>query len=464
MAILNKAAGSAPQPARGRLKLALFAAGVAAFFTIMFPRSMASLPAFLFLFIENRLAVMPFSPVVSWTLFGFFAGMSVYLLVGYAGDAFRRSEALIAYLFLAACDVAVFTMLPNPSALTAGLLMLLLLIVSVLAAWSLDRSRHVKPGPVRFGGLAPSLVFVGFLTLAGALAAAHYATGSTARVIPSPDEEPGPAADILGERFTNSVGMDFVRVPAGGFEMGSPPDEPGRDRDETRRRVRISSAFYIGRTEVTQAQWQKVMGSAPSFFVHCGPDCPVESVSWNMAVEFVQRLNEREHTNLYRLPTEAEWEYAARAGSGSAIYTGPMSIAGKCSSPELSPIAWFCGNSCAEYQGAKPCAKWSKRRDACRRCGPQPVSGREPNAWGLYDMLGNVWEWCADVYAPYPDGPAVDPVNLTGGVNRVLRGGAWDGQARHCRTADRDQEPPGSFKNSTGFRVARSAPRETPGE
>ena len=162
---------------------------------------------------------------------------------------------------------------------------------------------------------------------------------------------------------------------------GSPENEPDRSRNETQYKIKISKPFYMQTTEVTQGQWKKVMGNNPSGFKDCGDDCPVEQVSWNDAQEFIKKLNQMEGTNKYRLPTEAEWEYAARAGTTTPFYTG------NCLSTDQ-----------ANYNGNYPltgCPKGQFREKTMR------VGSFEPNAWGLYDMYGNVWEWCQDWFDDY---------------------------------------------------------------
>jgi len=185
------------------------------------------------------------------------------------------------------------------------------------------------------------------------------------------------------------VDIEFVRIPPGAFDMGS---EHGDSDERPVHRVRISKAFELGKYPVTQEQWEAVMGSNASYFK--GPDRPVETVSWNDAQEFLKNLNARGDRRLYRLPTEAEWEYAARAGTTSDSLEG------------LDAVAWYRGNSGGQTH---------------------PVGQKQPNAWGLYDMLGNVWEWCQDWYAPdyYKNSPQVDPPGPPSGSQRVLRGGSW---------------------------------------
>jgi formylglycine-generating enzyme required for sulfatase activity len=241
----------------------------------------------------------------------------------------------------------------------------------------------------------------------------------------------------------NNVGMAFVLLPAGSVVMGSPADEPGRNTDEMQERVTISRAFYLQTTEVTQGQWKRVMGTNPSHFSACGEDCPVEQVSWYDAQAFIRKLNALEGTNSYRLPTEGEWEYAARAGTVTAYYWG--------NGPDCSRANY--GNSLwgSECKGANP-GKTLK------------VGSFRPNAWGLYDMTGNVWEWVDNWYGPYNSSQIVNPAGSRSGVFRVQRGGAWDSDAAACRTALRVKALPdvklGHLKlnaGNLGFRVARTA-------
>ena len=234
--------------------------------------------------------------------------------------------------------------------------------------------------------------------------------------------------------FGNSIGMSFVLILPGTFMMGSPPDEPGRGEDETQHTVTISKPFYLQTTEVTQGQWKKVMEKNPSGFK--GNDRPVEQVSWNDAQEFIRRLNQKQKTNGYRLPTEAEWEYACRARTKTLFYTG------NCISTDQ-----------ANYNGKYPmpgCAKGENRSTVIS------VGSFPPNAWGLYDVHGNVWEWCQGWYGNYPTGHVTDPKGPSSGKYRVLRGGGWSSLAGYCRSAFRYRFNPG-FRDryGRGFRVAR---------
>jgi formylglycine-generating enzyme required for sulfatase activity len=227
--------------------------------------------------------------------------------------------------------------------------------------------------------------------------------------------------------FTNNIGMKFVLIPAGKFTMGSPPDEQDRFENEKQHEVRISKPFYLQNTEVSQGQWKKVMGDNPSHFEDCGDDCPVEKVSWLNAQEFINKLNHIEGSNKYRLPTEAEWEYACRANTKTAYSFGDEV-------DKLDQYAWYSANS--EHQ-------------------TQPVGKKKPNDWGLYDMHGNVWEWVEDWYGDYPSNSVIDPKGPDRGKRRVLRGGSWYLNAWNLRSAYRSWYNPELRRYLIGFRVAR---------
>jgi formylglycine-generating enzyme required for sulfatase activity len=229
-------------------------------------------------------------------------------------------------------------------------------------------------------------------------------------------------------------GMTFVKIPPGTFMMGSPSNEPGRDGDERHHRVTLTKGFYLGTTEVTQGQWIRIMGYNPSHFKNCGDDCPVEQVSWNDAQAFIRKLNQKEGTGKYRLPTEAEWEYACRAGSTTAFANGGITETECGHDPNLSRMGWYCGNS-----GKKT----------------HSVAQKEPNAWGLDDMHGNVWEWCQDRYGDYPTGHVTDPTGPRTGKYYVVRGGSWRYFARFVRSASRYWHGAGKDYYHVGFRVAR---------
>jgi len=238
------------------------------------------------------------------------------------------------------------------------------------------------------------------------------------------------------KKITNSLGMEFVYIAPGTFMMGSPSNESGRENDERQHQVTLTKGFYMQTTEVTQGQWKALMGHYPFYFEDCGDDCPVENVSWNDVQEFIRKLNQREGGNKYRLPAEAEWEYAARAGTDT-----PFAF-GRCLSTDQ-----------ANYKGNYPlpgCSEGENRQRTIR------VASLKPNTWGLYDMHGNVWEWCQDWFGDYPSSAVTDPTGPSGGSRRVLRGGSWDSVARLCRSAFRIGVKPGSRLIFVGFRLLRT--------
>ncbi|MGE0086833.1 MAG: formylglycine-generating enzyme family protein [Desulfococcaceae bacterium] len=229
------------------------------------------------------------------------------------------------------------------------------------------------------------------------------------------------------KEFTNSLGMKFVYIPPGTFMMGSPEDEPERSENEILHKVTLTKGFYMQITQVTQKQWKAVMGNNPSYFKNCD-DCPVEQVSWDDVQEFMKKLNGIEKKELYHLPTEAQWEYACRAGSDKPYCFGD-------SVEKLKKYAWHSENS-----GRKT----------------HSVAQLASNAWGLYDMHGNVWEWCQDWYGPYSSAAATDPVGAASGPLRVYRGGRWGFPALCCRSAYRSGGHPAYRSDGLGFRVQRS--------
>jgi len=252
--------------------------------------------------------------------------------------------------------------------------------------------------------------------------------------------------------YENSIGMKFVLIFPDSFDMGSPEDEKGRDKDEFLHEVTLNKQFYMGLTEVTQGQWKRVMGINPSFFWNCGSDCPVENVSFEDCQKFIKELNRMEKTNRYRLPTEAEWEFAARAGSQNALNTGPMTIAGWNKSPELDEVGWYIGNNCIEFA-----TRWPANESECIQSGTHPVALKKPNIWGLYDMHGNVYEWCFDIYHKdaYKAVPLINPIYLEQGEGRVVRGGSWTHYPWLCRSANRDYFLEANGSNYIGLRLVR---------
>ena len=238
--------------------------------------------------------------------------------------------------------------------------------------------------------------------------------------------------------YRNSLGMEFVLIPAGAFNMGSPLNEPYRKKDEVQHKVTINEPFYIQATEVTLDQWRALMGK--KFFGRRKGtgNTPVVKVSWRDCMDFIRKLNALSEWS-YRLPTEAEWEYACRAGSSTAYSWGSIIDCGK---------AMYSNNSlksteCLDYVKSKGLPVDQ----------PAPVKSYTPNSWGLYDMHGNVWEWCQDWYGEYIIGAKIDPLGAGSGSERVRRGGSWFKYGYSCRSANRNYGHPGSRYKTTGFRL-----------
>jgi formylglycine-generating enzyme required for sulfatase activity len=228
--------------------------------------------------------------------------------------------------------------------------------------------------------------------------------------------------------------MKLVVIPGGEFLMGSPDsDKNARSDEKPHHSVRITKSFYLGMHEVTQAQYTGIMGQNPSRNKSL-QDWPVDNVAWNDAVEFCRRLSGKEGVT-YRLPTEAEWEYACRAGSTTA---------------------WSCGDSESPL-GDYACYAANSSQTT------HPIGKRKPNAWGLYDMHGNVWEWCQDwydgsYYGQFQAGVAVDPQGPPTAAYRVLRGGGWNSNGLSCRSANRYGNAPAFRDQDDGFRVVLVRP------
>jgi len=227
----------------------------------------------------------------------------------------------------------------------------------------------------------------------------------------------------LDERAT----LTLRYVPPGSFQMGSRTDEVDRFPDETPHPVTVSRGFYLAETEVTQAQWYAVMGNEPSFLA--GSNRPVEHISYEESTAFCRKLSQATGRT-FRLPTEAEWEYACRAGSTTAFSFGDDAAA-------LDDHAWYQDNSLP-----------TKTHE---------VRLKQPNAWGFYDMHGNVREWCSDVYAPYPDGPVKDPAGPGGQGDRVIRGGSWGYLPGLCRSAQRQSGQEDMSDEYVGVRIVMEA-------
>jgi len=240
-----------------------------------------------------------------------------------------------------------------------------------------------------------------------------------------------PVATFVSE-FATATSIKLVQIHAGAFTMGSAEGEANRGADEgPATRVTLTQDFYLGATDVTQGQYESVTGTNPSDFKNAGKNAPVEQVTFAEATAFCQKLTERESAAgrlpegyAFSLPTEAQWEYACRAGT-----TGPYA-------GDIPAMSWYDANSGGTTH---------------------PVAAKKPNAWGLYDMTGNVYQWCSDWYAKrYPGGSVTDPTGPATGIVHVLRGGGWYYDRTYCRSAYRDFDP-GFRANFIGFRLALSA-------
>jgi formylglycine-generating enzyme required for sulfatase activity len=257
-----------------------------------------------------------------------------------------------------------------------------------------------------------------------------------------PEAGPAAPAPLVTNKLTNSIGMKMVRIPAGTFTMGSPLSEAGRDNSEAQHEVEITRSFFLGIYHVTQGEYEKVVGRNPSHFCPTGGGAavlkgldwrtlPVEHVSWDDAVAFCKKLSampgERAARRVYRLPTEAEWEYACRGGA-------------------KAPLAYHYGDKLAMNQANVSGAGVNRT---------SKVGSYKPNAWGLYDMHGNVWQMCHDYYDAnyYRVSPKKDPTGPKAGTNWVARGGSWLNGPSQCRTAFRAWVSPNQRNNIVGFRV-----------
>ena len=257
------------------------------------------------------------------------------------------------------------------------------------------------------------------------------------------------AQGVKLKSVTNSIGMELIEIPAGKFTMGSPEDEEDHQGEEAQVSVTLTKPFGLGKTEVTQGQWKSVMASEPwdeEKNVKADKDCPATYVSWDDATEFCKKLTDLERKSgklkadeEYRLPTEAEWEYACRAGTTTAFSFGD-------DEKQLGEYAWFDGNAfkVGEKYAHNVGEKYAHK-----------VGEKKPNPWGLYDMHGNVFEWCSDWYGDELSG-GTDPAGPNGGSSRVDRGGCWRYYPGFCRSAIRFFLEPSYRDFFLGFRVARS--------
>ncbi len=311
-----------------------------------------------------------------------------------------------------------------------------------------------------------------------------------------------PFAEALGlEADQTDVACEFVLVPGGRFTMGSTPEVleamvaarsvRSRLQDELPPHDVDVPSFLMARTEVTKDLWRRLAGLAdlpndPSFFANADGRAPVEMVSWNQTRRWLEAINEAHGLSL-RLPTEAEWEYACRAGTETPIYNGPMTILGRCNCPELGEIAWYMGNCGVDYAGAVNSTRWPQKQEDHRRAGVLPIAQKQANAFGLYDMLGNVMEWCQDhAHASYegaptngsawlggdwiPGSPTNGPLSRDQSFvttrdgpdvpGRIRRGGSWRNFAYNTRSAMRSTRGPNFTDSNQGFRVAAPIPTD----
>ncbi len=249
-----------------------------------------------------------------------------------------------------------------------------------------------------------------------------------------------PTAAALVTVAERKTGMMLVEIPSGRFTMGSPASEAGRRDNETGHDVTIDRPFLLGRTEVTQQEWRAVMGSNPSRFADCGPRCPVENVSFDEVGQFLAALGAQSDGTLsFRLPTEAEWEYACRAGAIAPFATGDTLTTAQ-----------------ANYDGRTP---YGKTPAGMFRARPTRAGGFAANGWGLADMHGNVAEWVADWDGPYPTEDVVDPTGPPAGDRRLVRGGSWQSEGAALRCAARAEVAPEARDAGVGFRVAADRAR-----
>ncbi len=308
-----------------------------------------------------------------------------------------------------------------------------------------------------------------------------------------------PPAETLPRRPVGPA--DAIRLEPARYTRGSPLREPGRFRNERRQPVELTRAVLVKKTETTRREWRMYVPHDPARFDGCGLDCPVERVSWYEALTWLNRLSIAEGLPAcytltdcrgdlgggcpddamrcpgtytcaavsfsgldcpgYRLPTEAEWEYAARAGADDATPAGPLVIAAANHAPVLDPIAWYAGNSGVDYPGGADCAGWPGRAQYAATCGPHPVATRAADARGAHDLIGNVSEWVWDAFGPYGRRAAADPIRHVG-VERVVRGGSFADPPPMLRVALRARAHPAARSATVGFRWARTLRPDVP--
>ena len=364
---------------------------------------------------------------------------------------------------------------------------------------------HPRKKPSAAGNLRPlsCLMAAGLALIFLSPRARSAELGETAKLI---------RAEVAAHQPYNipPIGLEMRPIPAGSFVMGSPSDEPGRDTEgqveEPLTHVTISKPFWLGRTVVTVGQWRKLMGTTlpdqvrkaladdtvynfggnvenfkpaqlgtirqklhatrdtdpNKFLLNTDDNLPMVFTNWFDAMDFCRKLNEQGRRNgtlpsgyQYTLPTEAQWEYACRAGTATATYNGPLEVLGLYNAPVLDPIGWYGGNSNDGYQGkGADASKRAEKQYPGDKAGPRDVALKQPNAWGLYDMLGNVWQICRDSYTIPPGGSVTDPVGKDSGCGVVGRGGSWTCQPMCLRSARRDGDLPGYRGINRSFRIA----------
>jgi formylglycine-generating enzyme required for sulfatase activity len=283
----------------------------------------------------------------------------------------------------------------------------------------------VRAGECRMPAGIPFVILLGMIiTCAAARPASAYPLWDGKESQTAYARRAGIAQDEIALDLGGGVTMKCALIPAGKFTMGSPADEPNRVANEgPQHEVTISRPFCMGVFDVTQEQFQAVMGENPSRFQ--GPARPVDGVSWEQATEFCKRVSQKTGQAV-KLPTEAQWEYACRAGSRTRYFFGD------------------------DEKQLPDYANYARTFEA----GTLPVGSKKANAWGLFDMHGNVWEWCSDWFAnSYPAAPQVDPAGPASGERRVLRGGGWECSYRYCRSAIRYWGAPTRESIIVGFRV-----------
>lgn len=262
---------------------------------------------------------------------------------------------------------------------------------------------------------------------------------------------------LWADAEVGGVSLRFRWIPPGRFRMGSPESEPGRDDDEgPLHEVELSGGFWLAETPCTQALWQAVTGTNPSKYVSV--DRPVERVSWDECKSFIARLDTLVPGLEARLPTETEWEYACRGGTTGATWVGDLDIRGANDAPKLDAIAWYGGNSGRDFDlsNGYDSSAWPDKQYPHTRSGTRPVRRKLANPLGLFDMLGNVYEWCEDWSGPYDAAPTRDPSGPSSGSYRVYRGGSWFSLATNVRAASRLAYDPDYANDDLGFRLACS--------